>query len=305
MGAQTLVDSVSISTYGDDMELASRTEPIPPYFVALLLIAFISLAFSFGNIERSQYLQVVVVIIRIFILSAIILTSFYIILTEGTVPASKIKLADFSYTDAVAGNTAFIFICHHSIPGIIYPVRPQHKIKKMFFWSYLFSAIALTIEGLFAMFAFGNVEQLYNMNFTNIPFVMQLVYFYPFLNVAAISVVTITLRNNILSLFGKNDRDLSNLQKGFWSILVTLPILLISVLIEDCHEIIKFTGGITGSIVMFVIPVLYLLGSKKHMVQNLLLQRNFHESSYSKSFWPYLIITFAAAVILMVIIGKV
>jgi len=31
---------------------------------------------------------------------------------------------DFNHLSTVFGNTVFVFIYHHSIPGIVYPVRP-------------------------------------------------------------------------------------------------------------------------------------------------------------------------------------
>jgi hypothetical protein len=46
----------------------------------------------------------------------------------------------------VFGNTVFTFIYHHSIPGIIYPVRPQSALPKMFLISNIFGAIMLFIE---------------------------------------------------------------------------------------------------------------------------------------------------------------
>ena len=32
--------------------------------------------------------------------------------------------SDFKNLSTVFGNTVFVFIYHHSIPGIVYPVRP-------------------------------------------------------------------------------------------------------------------------------------------------------------------------------------
>ena len=46
----------------------------------------------------------------------------------------------------VFGNTVFTFIYHHSIPGIIYPVRPQSALPKMFLISNIFGAVMLFIE---------------------------------------------------------------------------------------------------------------------------------------------------------------
>lgn len=43
------------------------------------------------------------------------------------------------------GNTVFIFIYHHSVPGIIYPVRPQSGVRKMF--------LIANIVGMLMLFA--------------------------------------------------------------------------------------------------------------------------------------------------------
>jgi amino acid permease len=62
----------------------------------------------------------------------------------------KAPLIDFStqlsHLSTVFGNTVFVFIYHHSIPGIIYPVRPQSAIPKMFLISNIFGAVLLFIE---------------------------------------------------------------------------------------------------------------------------------------------------------------
>jgi hypothetical protein len=58
---------------------------------------------------------------------------------------------------AVFANTTFVFIYHHSVSGIIYPVRPQRDIKKMFLWSNVVGSIFLGTEALLAFFAFGSL----------------------------------------------------------------------------------------------------------------------------------------------------
>ena len=57
----------------------------------------------------------------------------------------------------VFGNTVFVFIYHHSIPGIIYPVRPQKGVNQMFMISNIVGAILLTIEGYLAYLAFSGL----------------------------------------------------------------------------------------------------------------------------------------------------
>ena len=80
----------------------------------------------------------------------------------------------------VFGNTAFVFIFHHSITGIVYPIRPQSEIRNMFFVSHIVGASLLALEGFLAYLAFSGlhnncdtfpcaVQPLFNENFLNIP----------------------------------------------------------------------------------------------------------------------------------------
>jgi len=45
------------------------------------------------------------------------------------------------------------------------------------------------------------VGELYNYNFLDLPFIGQVCNFYPMLNIAAVPILMITLRNNLLDVF--------------------------------------------------------------------------------------------------------
>jgi hypothetical protein len=109
----------------------------------------------------------------------------------------------------------FIFIYHHSVPGVIYPIRPQSQLKPMFWKANVIGAILLFLEAQLAWTVFSGlpnlcsadppvfpcaVSPLFNENFQAIPVVGQICQFYPMLNVAAVPVLTITLRNNIMQV---------------------------------------------------------------------------------------------------------
>ena len=89
----------------------------------------------------------------------------------------------------VFGNTTFVFIYHHSVSGIIYPVRPQSAVNNMFFWSHVAGSFFLIMEAFLALLAFSGyhnkcitydnskgefpcaVAPLYNYNMLEIPFI--------------------------------------------------------------------------------------------------------------------------------------
>lgn len=82
----------------------------------------------------------------------------------------------------------------------------------MFLYSHIIGASLLGLEGLLAYLAFSGIKRdcsegypckiqdLFNENFVNIPFIGQVCNFYPMLNVSSVPVLTITLRNNLMEV---------------------------------------------------------------------------------------------------------
>jgi len=107
----------------------------------------------------------------------------------------------------------FVFIFHHSISGIVYPIRPQTQVRPMFLTSHIIGASLLALEGFLAWLAFSGlpnkcstnvfpcqIADLFNENFVNLPVIGQVCNFYPMLNVSSVPVLTITLRNNLMEV---------------------------------------------------------------------------------------------------------
>jgi hypothetical protein len=95
------------------------------YYVGIAIFAVLSISFSFGDIENSKTLQVVTSIIRVVVVILMAICTSYYWIRDGTNKAPTIDWNEqLPSLSTVFGNTVFIFIYHHSIPGIIYPVRP-------------------------------------------------------------------------------------------------------------------------------------------------------------------------------------
>jgi len=95
------------------------------YYPAIAVFAALSIGFSFGDIENSKVLQIVTSFIRVFVVILMYGGTIYYWVDDGTHKAKTIEWSEqLQSLSTVFGNTVFIFIYHHSIPGIIYPVRP-------------------------------------------------------------------------------------------------------------------------------------------------------------------------------------
>jgi hypothetical protein len=141
-------------------------------------------------------------------------TSFYLI-RDGVHAAPVFNWKEqLSHIANVFGGTVFVYVFHHSISGIVYPIRPQKDIRPMFLYSHIIGAVALAIEGFLAYLAFSGyteecektggapcrIEDLFNKDFVNIKVIGPLCNFYPMLNVSSVPILTITLRNNLMQV---------------------------------------------------------------------------------------------------------
>ena len=259
-----------------------------------MVFGFFSLYFSFGNIENAKTLQVVTTILRFIVTILMCVGSIYYLDKSGSHQPELFNWkTQIKYLAQVFGNTTFVFIYHHSVSGIIYPVRPQRDIKKMFFWSNFIGSIFLGTEAILAYFAFGNlpnycvkpdhwdrdhpgqpfvatfpckVSGLYNENFLNLPGIGQICNFYPMLNIAAVPILNITLRNNLLDVvpvkrwLRKRNcclcllQDHKNSIKGLWSIILTIPVLAVVLFYRNVQVLVTYTGGFCGSFILLIIP---------------------------------------------------
>jgi hypothetical protein len=95
------------------------------YYAGLAVFGCLSIGFSFGDIENSKNLQMVTSILRVVVVVLMYGCTIYYWVDDGTNKAKTFDLStQLESLSTVFGNTVFIFIYHHSIPGIIYPVRP-------------------------------------------------------------------------------------------------------------------------------------------------------------------------------------
>jgi hypothetical protein len=162
----------------------------------------------------------------------------------------------------------------------------------MFLYSNLIGAAFLITEATLAFFAFSSltnfcekpkdydevkngpfvsefpckVSGLYNQNFLNLPGIGQICNFYPMMNIAAVPILNITLRNNLLDVIPvkpfirKKKRcmclldDHKNSIKGLWSIILSIPVFIVVFLTRDVQALVTYTGGFCGTFILLIFP---------------------------------------------------
>lgn len=188
----------------------------------------------------------------------------------------------------------------------------------MFFWSFLIGSITLVMEAFLALLAFSHIEntncgtfpcriqKLYNENFLKLPVIGQICNFYPMLNVAAVPILTITLRNNLFQLFGLESKgEISKMKKGLWSFGLSVPVIIITLLMRDPQILITYTGGLTGMVILLLIPALFVQGARRLGLEDVYDRVNFNKSPFSHPVWPYTIYAFSIITFAVLVYGIV
>lgn len=327
-GAQSLYQGIAFIATGN---LGAYDDVAWAYPVSVLVFGFLCICFSFGDIENSKWLQIFSAYTRIIVLGMMMISTTYYLGRDGTNMSPLWDWKNQSKSLAtVFGNTVFVFIYHHSIPGIIYPIRPQAGIGKMFFTANIVASCLLFTEGMLAYLAFSGltnsctpktgptefpceVADLFNENFLGIPVVGQICQFYPLLNVSAVPILTITLRNNFMQVVPVKRwirnagccelllQDHRRLVKGIWSIIFSIPVIVIVMFERDPQVMISYTGGICGPFILFLIPVtLILYGRAKLGEAN---KDNFNRSPYQGMWLVILVSVFAFITLIMALYG--
>ena len=133
------------------------------------------------------------------------------------------------------------------------------------------------------------------------------------LNVSAVPILLITLRNNFMQVvpvkrwirqcgcckFLLDDHKRS--VKGVWAIIFSLPVIVIVMFERDPQVLISYTGGICGPFILFLIPItLVMYGRQKLGEAN---EKNCNKSPYQSNVLTGVIVVFAFITLGMALYG--
>lgn len=115
-------------------------------------------------------------------------------------------VASFIDFPRLIGASIYAFMCHHSIPSVISPIKNKHKILLKVAANFLFIYFLYMCLCMTGAFAFPKVDDLYTINFTPsantgvfYKLIDSILVLFPVLTISiSFPVIAITLRNNIL-----------------------------------------------------------------------------------------------------------
>jgi len=186
------------------------------------------------------------------------------------------------------GAATYSFMCHHSIPSIIFPVeaKARKNIFYILFCAYIAVLLSYLLLCLSAKFAFGpgQINQLYILNFSDEgSFWSLFLEMLPvFITVTNYPLIAITTRNNLIGYFNKAKNVLcsgacieeDNVPRIWHSLVVALPPIAVAFAVRDLGVIVEITGSYAGLALEFLFPTWLLYSARKILTQNELTMEN-------------------------------
>ncbi|KAL5254110.1 hypothetical protein ACHWQZ_G013764 [Mnemiopsis leidyi] len=268
--------------------------------------------FVFFNAQKTTLLQICSSILRH--------TSFFIMVvialdriakhTTGVPKPQDVKPVNFNKIPDFIGVSVYCFMCQHSLPSFITPMKNQNRATVV-----LFAALAACL-GIYAMvcytatFSYADLEDVYTLNFANFG-VVPIRYFlelYPvFCLTASYPIIGITLRNNLKTLFSKGEYPWI-VDRIVFPLLTIIPPTIIGLCTEKVEFLVSYTGAFSGAAIQYVIPACFVLLGRiriREVFGREASSVNKNHSIFSSNVWPIFLLIWAGCCMAFVLYYKI
>lgn len=225
-------------------------------------------------------------------------------------------VANFIGVPALFGACVYSFMCHHSLPSLVAPISNKHGLKQLLSLDYILISTFYLCLALTGAFAFANLEDLYTLNFvpsgieqTSI-FFKIIEYFLSFFPVFTLSasfpIISITLRNNLQTMFlDTSQLDAYNflVRRICFPLLAIVPPIMVTYYTDSLTKLVEFTGY-AGTGIQYLIPVC-LVYSARRTCTDLLGQgiSNDYRSPFDSKYWLLFVILWAVTCVVLVTVN--
>lgn len=125
------------------------------YYVIVCVFFMLTILVALNNIVHLKKFSMFIMVCRFMVIFLIIGCCFYSIAVYGPAKYSEIKTFDANNITVMIGNSLFVFMSHHSIPGMVEGFSPQRNLMKLLIIGYTCSLLFMLFYGYLSVFAFG------------------------------------------------------------------------------------------------------------------------------------------------------
>lgn len=277
--------------------------------------------FTFFNVQKTKYLQIFTTVMRWLAFGTMIaLATIALIKGKGRGHPDAANLAG---VPSLFGVCVYSFMCHHSLPSLITPIKDKSRLVYLLMADYVLILGFYSLLSFTGIYTFNTVETMYTLNFEPqncnatgsdkdiIDRVPVLQYFLTLFPVVTLStnfpIIAITLCNNLKSLFLKDNHQYSFfVERLLFPVLSTIPPVAIAFATSDLQILVGITGSYAGAVIQYVVPALLVYYARKDTLSSLGLGvKNKHSSPFKHTAWIIFVLLWAFTCIIFVTINHI
>lgn len=228
------------------------------------------------------------------------------------------KVADFAQVPNLFGVCVYSFMCHHSLPSLVTPIRNKNRLNFLMGMDYGLILVFYCLLSMTAVFAFNNIPDLYTLTFEpsvcpnpDNPAPVFFQYFLALFPVFTLStnwpIIGITLRNNLKTLVLRQDRSYHFvINRLLFPLLVLLPPAALAIATDQVDFLVGITGSYAGAALQYFIPVALVYFARRAV--NKAIGSSVHQrtkSPFRHNIWLIVLTVWAIACIIFVTIKNI
>ena len=228
-------------------------------------------------------------------------------------------MADLSGTPNLFGVCIYAFMCHHSLPSLVTPIRNKSHLTSALAGTYLLILAFYSALSISAVFTFAQVDDIYTLNFqphddvggqlpvTQVKLFQYFLALFPVFTLSTtFPLIAITLRNNLQALStGLGLRFAAN--RYSTALLAVLPPTVVASVTSQVELLVSITGSYAGAGVQYLIPACLVLLARRRAPE---LERRGgggtlarHRSPFRHNGWVYAVVVWAAVCVALVTVN--
>lgn len=281
------------------------------YLSYLVLYILIIGPFTFFNAQKTKYLQVVGFFMRVIAIIAMVVLA-TIRLISPTQKHGYTPAENFIAMPQLIGASIYAFMCHHSIPSVISPIKNKNKILLKVAANFLLVYTLYMCLCMTGVFAFPKVDELYTINFTPsqdtglfYKLIDSILILFPVLTISiSFPVITITLRNNIQVMFLPSDAH------WIWKRIV-IPLfslitpVLLAAFVSRLEVLVSIVAVYAGTGIQYATPALLVMAARAEIPQQVAAIKNDYCSPFKSKYWPLCILIWTVICVIVLTISLI
>lgn len=291
----------------------------------LSLIGFITVMgpFTFFNVQKTKYIQMCTILLRWLAFSIMISIAVRRLIVNGQ--EGYPSMANPYGIPSLFGTCVYSFMCHHSLPSLVAPIRDKNGLFSMLSADYILIGSFYLFLAMTGSFAFAQLQDLYTLNF--IPsakqsdlFLVFIEYFLALFPVFTLSasfpIIAITLRNNLETLFmGAPEPNPPTesvyssfctflLRRCAFPLMAILPPIVVTYFTDSLASLVSFTGSYAGTGIQYIIPIALVWQARKTcraiLGQGII---NDYKSPFQSVFWLVFVLIWSCTSVVFVTVN--